>query len=315
MTAHPTEAQLYRSAARTGGVQLFDEVETLRGDKDRFDALISVLNVGFERGGVVTRLEKRGERFVEEPYEVYAPRVLAGITGLKDTLEDRALPLFMLRKRRNEPVARLNRATDAEAQALRDQCALACLTRIGDILAAYDLAPDGRSSGKGSTTGPSTCGPRCSRSPSSPTSRTAGTAAARSWTPRETSGRQREADAEAGTTARLLEALEAIRTELGETPAPAELLEALRARPGWDWLKSTRRLAGLLNPLGIVRQQVRDGGRRRWCYVLQAEQLADLRARYGGAADAGEEPDGTTPSSFSGSDPVTSGASGDNPHE
>ena len=49
---------------------------------------------------MVTRLERRGERFVEEPYEVYAPRVLAGITGLKDTLEDRALPLFMLRKRR-----------------------------------------------------------------------------------------------------------------------------------------------------------------------------------------------------------------------
>src|SRR5207249_465454 len=109
VTAHPTEAQLYRSAARTGGAQLFDEVETLRGDKDRFDALITVLNVGFERGGVVTRLEKRGERFVEEPYEVYAPRVLAGIAGLKDTLEDRALTLVMLRRRRGEAVARIGR--------------------------------------------------------------------------------------------------------------------------------------------------------------------------------------------------------------
>src|SRR3989475_2704127 len=121
VTAHPTEAQLYRSAARTGGVQLFDEVETLRGDKDRFDALISVLNVGFERGGVVTRLEKRGERFVEEPYEVYAPRVLAGVAGLKDTLEDRAPPLFLLRRRRSEPLARLSRATEAEGQGLRGQ--------------------------------------------------------------------------------------------------------------------------------------------------------------------------------------------------
>src|SRR5207249_5668474 len=128
-------------AARTGGVQLFDEVETLRGDKDRFDALITVLNVGFERGGVVTRLEKRGERFVEEPYEVYAPRVLAGIAGLKDTLEDRALPLFMLRKRRSETVARLGRATDTDAQALRDQCALACLTHVENILSAYEGAP------------------------------------------------------------------------------------------------------------------------------------------------------------------------------
>lgn len=123
-------------------------------------------------------------------------------------------------------------------------------------------------------------------------------------------GSQREADAEAGTTARLLEALEAIRVEFGETPAPAELLEALRTRPGWDWLKSTRRLAGLLNPLGIVRQQVRAGDRRRWCYVLQADQLADLRARYGGMAHAGEETDGATPSTLVGLDPVTGGASG-----
>jgi hypothetical protein len=114
VTAHPTEAQLFRTSARTGGVQLFDEVETLRDDRERFDALISVLNVGFERGGVVTRLERRDGRLIEEPYEVYAPRVLAGIAGLKDTLEDRALPVLMMPKRRAEPVVRLGRATRIE---------------------------------------------------------------------------------------------------------------------------------------------------------------------------------------------------------
>src|SRR2546425_6704425 len=61
-------------------------------------------------------------------------------------------------------------------------------------------------------------------------------------------GTARDADSEAGTTARLLEALDTIRSGLGETPAPTELLEALRARPGWDWLKSTRRLAGPAEP-------------------------------------------------------------------
>ncbi len=294
VTAHPTEAQLYRSAARTGGVQLFDEVETLRGDKDRFDALISVLNVGFERGGVVTRLEKRGERFVEEPYEVYAPRVLAGIAGLKDTLEDRALPLFMLRKRRNEPVARLNRATDAEAQALRDQCALACLTHIQNILAAYDGAPtvleqegiDDRAVDLWSPL----VGITLVADAEDDGSRTRQLLdLARDL------GTARDADAEAGTTARLLEALEAIRAEIGETPTSAELLEALRARPGWDWLKSTRRLAGLLNPLGIVRRQLWNGGQRRWCYVLDAGQIADLRARYGAGGEAPEEGLGIEP--------------------
>jgi hypothetical protein len=295
VTAHPTEAQLYRSAARTGGVQLFDEVETLRGDKDRFDTLITVLNVGFERGGVVTRLEKRGERFAEEAYEVYAPRVLAGITGLKDTLEDRALPLFMLRKRRNEGVARLNRATDGEAQALRDHCALACLTHIQNVLAAYDSAPtvleregiDDRAVDLWS-----------------PLAAICLVADAEDDTGRTRQlldlardlGTARDADAEAGNTARLLEALEAFRAELGETPAPTELLAAFRARPGWDWLKSTRRLAGLLNPLGIARRQFWNSGRRRWCYVLDAGQLADLQARYGAGGEAPEDSSGTEPS-------------------
>jgi hypothetical protein len=39
-------------------------------------------------------------------------------------------------------VARLGRETEAEAPALRDTCALACLTYMEDILKAYDLAPD-----------------------------------------------------------------------------------------------------------------------------------------------------------------------------
>jgi hypothetical protein len=125
----------------------------------------------------------------------------------------------------------------------------------------------------------------------------------------------RDADAEAGTAARLLEALRVIREREGEALTPTDLLEALRARPGWDWVKSPRRLAGLLNPLGIVRQQVREGQRRRWCYLLPAEQIEDLRARYGGPADTGEELVNAPQPSFSGSNPVTTGDNGDNPHE
>ena len=287
VTAHPTEAQLYRSAARTGGVQLFDEVETLRGDKDRFDALIAVLNVGFERGGVVTRLEKRGERFVEEPYEVYAPRVLAGLAGLKDTLEDRALPLFMLRKRRNESVLRLNRATDTDAQALRDQCALACLTHIQHILAAYDGVPTVLEHEGIDDRAVDLWSPLVAMALVADAEDDRGRVGELLEVARQV-GTVREAEAEAGPTARLLEALEAICQDRGEAVAPADLLAALRARPGWDWLKTTRRLAGLLNPLGLYRQQVWDGKRRRWAYVLEAGQLSDLLARYGASAEPPE---------------------------
>jgi len=284
VTAHPTEAQLYRSAARTGGVQLLDEVETLRGDKERFDALITVLNVGFERGGVVTRLEKRGERFMEEPYEVYAPRVLAGIAGLKDTLEDRALPLFMLRRRRSEPVARLSRTTEAEAQALRQACGLACLTQIERVLGAYDDAPglleregiDDRAVDLWSPLVAVTCVADLEDQ---------GTRSRELLDVARELSAVREADADAGTTARLVEALDTIQAGYGGTITPADLLEALRARSGWDWVKSTRRLAGLLNPLGITRRQLWDGKRRWWGYVLDVEQLKDLQARYGAGAD------------------------------
>src|SRR5262249_5221711 len=92
-------------------------------------------------------------------------------------------------------------------------------------------------------------------------------------------GAAREADAEAGATARLLDALEAVRAAQGETITPANLLAALRARSGWEWLTSGRRLAGLLHLIGITRRQLWNGGRRRWCYGLEAGQLADLRAR------------------------------------
>lgn len=309
VTAHPTEAQLYRSAARTGGVQLFDEVETLRGDKDRFDALITVLNVGFERGGVVTRLEKRGDRFVEEPYEVYAPRVLAGIAGLKDTLEDRSLPLFMLRKRRAEPVARLGRTTDAEAQAVRDACAIACLTQIERVLAWYEDAPallerEGIDDRAVDLWSPLVALALAADDEDGGNRTREVLDVAREL------GSVRDADTEAGTTARLLDALDAIRMASDDILAPADLLKALRERPGWEWVKTTRRLAGLLNPLGLVRQQIRDGGRRRWCYILEADQLADLGARYGVVADAG---DGEC--TFPAPEARTTGASGDSPHQ
>src|SRR5207249_6127630 len=50
----------------------------------------------------------------------------------------------------------------------------------------------------------------------------------------------------------------------------------------------------------------------RWCYVIKADQFADLRARYGGTVDAGNEPEAPAAPSFSGSNPVTSG---DNPNK
>jgi hypothetical protein len=44
------EAQLFCTAARTGGAQFLDEVETLRDDPERFDALVTELRARYAAG-------------------------------------------------------------------------------------------------------------------------------------------------------------------------------------------------------------------------------------------------------------------------
>jgi hypothetical protein len=196
----------------------------------------------------------------------------------------------MLRKRRDEPVARCTGAVATEAQALRDACALACLEHIGNVAVAYEQAPAVLERQPLDDRAVDLWSPLIAlalvadaEADGTRTERLLALA-------RELAG-LRDAEAESGQTVRLVEALDAIRQEAGEELAPADLLATLRSRPGWDWVKSPRRLASLLNPLGLVRTQRRESGRRRWVYRLEGAQLADLRARYG----AVDGPEGEAP--------------------
>jgi hypothetical protein len=286
-TTHPTEAQLYREAARRSGTQAFDEMESLKSgsDKERLAALISVLNVGFEQGGAVSRQEKRAERFVEVLHEVYAPRIIAGIAGLKDTLEDRSFTLVMFRRRKDEAVARLGHETEGEAQALRDACALACLTRIQDILTAYDLAPSILDQQEVDDRAVDLWTPLLALGMVADAEAEGNRAERILRVARELSD-AREADDEAGQAARLVAALQRVAGEIGRMVTPTELLQALHER-GYAWLKSPRGLAGLVAPLGLVARHARENGRRGRFYVLDPAVLADLATRYDPAARDG----------------------------
>lgn len=284
---NPTEAQLFRGPARNGGTLLLDEIESLKGDKDTFAGLLAVLNSGFERGGSVARLEKRGDRFEEITFPTYAPRALAGINRLAETLEDRSIILFMARKLRSERTERFSPGRlAAEAQTLRDSCYTWTLSHAADLAEVYEA--DGF-----------------------PGMQALDDRARDLWEPLVSIAMLADAEAEGSgfaetlialagglsgvrdegetTTAKLIEALgEILKAEGRESYTPTELLHLLQGH-GFDWLKSTRALAGLLHPLGFFATKRRNVKHVVRAYCLSDNSLTDLRIRYGDASETPEE--------------------------
>jgi hypothetical protein len=209
--------------------------------------LLGILNVGYRRGGAVPRLEKQAERFVTVEYEVFAPRIIAGLMEIKDTLASRALPLVMVRRRRDEPIARIGRESDASAARLRDLCALACLDHIADLVAAYDTARDLLAHEGIDDRAEELYAPLLAVTLVADSEQPSGRAD-RLLAGARALGADRDAAEDETKTARLIATLLRICDERGEKHRPGELLAALRAN-GWDRLKSVARL---LKPLGFT---------------------------------------------------------------
>jgi hypothetical protein len=86
-------------------VLILDEVDRLRNaDKENFGAVLSILNVGFEKGAVVERTEKtNGGNFEVKAFPVYRPVAPAGIESLADALSDRTFAVQMERTAERMP--------------------------------------------------------------------------------------------------------------------------------------------------------------------------------------------------------------------
>ncbi len=140
-TACPTEAQVFREPKEDGGVQIFDEMEGMTGDKERWGAVTSVLNAGFHKGQIVTRYKKagQGQGQQKEIFETYVPRAIASISALETTLEDRSIMIMMQRALPNQKTDRFSlRKLDNDAQALRDDLHIFALTTAPTIADLYD---------------------------------------------------------------------------------------------------------------------------------------------------------------------------------
>lgn len=106
---------------------LIDETDTIfrdgrGGPNERQEELRAILNAGYRRGTKIPRMMPTGEI---ARFEVYAPKLLAGIGHLPETIEDRGLCIRLTRKRKEETVERFrfrevrNGSTEELRQALR----------------------------------------------------------------------------------------------------------------------------------------------------------------------------------------------------
>lgn len=140
-TASTTEAALFRKIEQDEPTLLLDEIDAVfASNTDRTEPLRAVLNAGNRRGGSATRVVGQGTNMTVCDFEVFCPKVLAGIdTGrIPDTIRDRAIVLHMKRRHGGERVERWReRLMDREAQPLASALA-EWATTATDVLRVSD---------------------------------------------------------------------------------------------------------------------------------------------------------------------------------
>jgi len=140
----PSSSFLFRETDSNDGTLILDEIERLGGaDKEQRTEIISLLNGGFQSRGQAPRMELRNREFVVTYFNVYSPKVLAGIKSIVDTIEDRSFKIPMARKRKSEAVKRFNpRVLDSPVERIREDCFLWALKYAGDVSDFYNEISD-----------------------------------------------------------------------------------------------------------------------------------------------------------------------------
>ncbi len=142
-TGHTTPAALVRKIDAEKPTLLLDESDAaFKGDKEYSETLRGLLNTGWRRGGKATVCIKKGGEWTTQDFSTFCPKAIAGIGKLPDTVEDRAIPIEMRRRKAGESVAsfRWREAKDA-ASHLRGELAASCATSLPNLIGARPAIP------------------------------------------------------------------------------------------------------------------------------------------------------------------------------
>jgi hypothetical protein len=109
----PSEATVFFVLdQRPRRTMLLDEADAIfgpRADGSRYEGLRAILNSGNRQGTPVPRVKMEGRKRELEEFDIFGPKVIAGIGKLPDTVTDRCIPIRMKRRAPQERVARFRR--------------------------------------------------------------------------------------------------------------------------------------------------------------------------------------------------------------
>jgi Protein of unknown function (DUF3631) len=132
----PTEAILFRRVDQLRPTLFLDEVDTLFHSKDdRHEPLRALLNAGNRRGTTVPRIVPGGRKgtFEMHDFEIFCPKLLAGIGRLPVTVADRSIPIRMEKKLPDDVAARFReKLVMVDAMESRQQLALWAASGVVD---------------------------------------------------------------------------------------------------------------------------------------------------------------------------------------
>ncbi|MHC4063185.1 MAG: hypothetical protein ACYSUI_01590 [Planctomycetota bacterium] len=120
-SANITAPCMFRTLHSQGGTLLLDEAERLRERSPEAAELRSILLSGYKAGNPARRLEKKGESYHPQFFDVYGPKAIAAIDSFPDTLESRCIRITMVRAPRDSEAARRRIEQECDRwQRLRD---------------------------------------------------------------------------------------------------------------------------------------------------------------------------------------------------
>jgi Protein of unknown function (DUF3631) len=144
LTGRVTAAVLIRKVDKVQPTLLLDESDAaFGGEKEYAETLRGVLNTGHRRGGKASCCVGQGANITFQDFSTFCPKAIAGIGMLPDTVADRAIPIRLKRKGREERVERFRlRNVAAETATLHGQIAAWIRPLIDLLRNARPLLPE-----------------------------------------------------------------------------------------------------------------------------------------------------------------------------